>query len=39
MAVGGFQNLADKGHEIASHSNSHGQNMRGEEASSTVKVK
>ncbi|SHN00505.1 Polysaccharide deacetylase [Fibrobacter sp. UWR3] len=30
----GFQGLADEGHEIASHSNSHGQNMSGEEASS-----
>ena len=30
----GFQGLADKGHEIGSHSNSHGQNMKGEEASS-----
>ena len=30
----GFQGLADKGHEIASHSNSHGNNMSGEEASS-----
>ena len=30
----GFQGLADKGHEIASHSNTHGQNMSGEEASS-----
>ena len=28
------QKLADAGHEIASHSNSHGQNMSGEEASS-----
>ena len=35
---GGFQNLADKGHEIASHSNSHGQNMRGEEASSKENI-
>lgn len=30
----GFQKLADGGHEIASHSNTHGQNMSGEEASS-----
>jgi len=30
----GFQKLANNGHEIASHSNSHGQNMSGEEASS-----
>lgn len=30
----GFQKLADSGHEIASHSNSHGNNMSGEEASS-----
>ena len=30
----GFQALADEGHEIASHSNSHGENMSGEEASS-----
>lgn len=30
----GFQKMADNGHEIASHSNSHGQNMSGEEASS-----
>lgn len=30
----GFQGLADKGHEIASHSTNHGQNMSGEEASS-----
>ena len=30
----GFQGLADEGHEIASHSNSHGTNMSGEEASS-----
>ena len=26
----GFQGLADEGHEIASHSNSHGNNMSGE---------
>ena len=30
----GFQELADKGHEIGSHSKTHGQNMTGEEASS-----
>jgi len=30
----GFQTLANNGHEIASHSNSHGNNMSGEEASS-----
>ena len=30
----GFQALADNGHEIGSHSNSHPQNMSGEEASS-----
>ena len=30
----GFQALADNGHEIGSHSNSHPQNMYGEEASS-----
>ncbi len=30
----GVQKLADGGHEIASHSNSHPQNMNGEEASS-----
>ncbi|MCQ2104793.1 MAG: carbohydrate-binding protein [Fibrobacter sp.] len=30
----GFQNMAKNGHEIASHSNTHGQNMQGEEASS-----
>ena len=30
----GFGNLAKNGHEIASHSNTHGQNMSGEEASS-----
>lgn len=30
----GFGNMAKNGHEIASHSNSHGQNMSGEEASS-----
>ena len=30
----GFQTLANSGHEICSHSTSHGQNMSGEEASS-----
>ena len=30
----GFGNMAKNGHEIASHSDSHGQNMSGEEASS-----
>lgn len=30
----GFQKMANNGHEIASHSNTHGQNMSGEEASS-----
>jgi len=35
----GFQGLADEGHEIASHSNSHGQNMSGEEASSKNNIK
>jgi len=30
----GFQDMADKGHEIGSHSKTHGQNMSGEEASS-----
>lgn len=30
----GFGNMAKNGHEIASHSNTHGQNMSGEEASS-----
>lgn len=34
----GFQKLADSGHEIASHSNSHGQNMSGEEASSKTTI-
>jgi len=34
----GFQSLADGGHEIASHSNSHGQNMSGEEASSKQNI-
>ena len=35
----GFQGLADEGHEIASHSNSHGNNMSGEEASSKTNIK
>ena len=35
----GFQGLADEGHEIASHSNSHGNNMSGEEASSKNNIK
>lgn len=30
----GFQTLVDKGHEVGSHSDSHAQNMSGEEASS-----
>ena len=34
----GFQGMADNGHEIASHSNSHGQNMSGEEASSKQNI-
>ena len=34
----GFQTLADNGHEIGSHSNSHGQNMSGEEASSKANI-
>ncbi|ORX81678.1 hypothetical protein BCR32DRAFT_268134 [Anaeromyces robustus] len=34
----GFQSLADSGHEIASHSNSHGNNMSGEEASSKTNI-
>ena len=34
----GFQGLADEGHEIASHSNSHGNNMSGEEASSKKNI-
>ncbi len=34
----GFQGLADEGHEIGSHSNSHGQNMSGEEASSKKSI-
>ena len=34
----GFQGMADKGHEIGSHSKSHGQNMEGEEASSKVYI-
>ena len=35
----GFQGLADEGHEIASHSNTHGNNMSGEEASSKNAIK
>jgi len=34
----GFQGMADNGHEIASHSNSHGNNMSGEEASSKKNI-
>ena len=34
----GFGNMAKNGHEIASHSNSHGQNMSGEEASSKKSI-
>ena len=34
----GFGNRAKNGHEIASHSNSHGQNMSGEEASSKKSI-
>ena len=34
----GFQKLADKGHDIASHSNSHPQVMSGEEASSKSSI-
>lgn len=34
----GFQALADNGHEIGSHSKSHGQNMTGEEASSKTVI-
>lgn len=34
----GFQGLADEGHEIASHSNTHGQNMSGEEESSKKNI-
>ena len=34
----GFQGLANEGHEIASHSNSHGNNMSGEEASSKIAI-
>lgn len=34
----GFQKMADNGHEIASHSNSHGDNMSGEEASSKANI-
>ena len=33
-----FQKMADNGHEIGSHSNSHGQNMSGEEASSKTNI-
>ena len=34
----GFQKMADNGHEIASHSNTHGNNMSGEEASSKKSI-
>ena len=34
----GFGNMAKNGHEIASHSNSHGNNMSGEEASSKKNI-
>lgn len=34
----GFQKLADNGHEIASHSNTHPTNMKGEEASSKAAI-
>ncbi len=34
----GFLDLAGKGHEIGSHSNSHGNNMSGEEASSKKNI-
>ena len=34
----GFGNMAKNGHEIASHSNTHGQNMSGEEASSKLSI-
>ena len=34
----GFQGLADEGHEIASHSNTHPQNMSDEEASSKKSI-
>ena len=34
----GFGNMAKNGHEIASHSNTHGQNMSGEEASSKQSI-
>ena len=34
----GFGNMAKNGHEIASHSNTHGQNMSGEEASSKKSI-
>lgn len=33
-----FQQMANNGHEIGSHSKSHGQNMTGEEASSKVAI-
>ena len=34
----GFGNMAKNGHEIGSHSNSHPQNMSGEEASSKINI-
>ena len=34
----GFQTLVDKGHEVGSHSDSHPQNMSGEEASSKAHI-
>ena len=34
----GFENMAKNGHEIGSHSNSHPQNMSGEEASSKINI-
>ena len=34
----GFQKLADNGHDIASHSNSHPQNMSGEESGSKQQI-
>ncbi len=34
----GFQTLVDKGHEVGSHSDSHPQNMTGEEASSKAHI-
>ena len=37
-SMNGFQGLADKGHEIASHSVNHGQVMNGEEASSKQQI-